>query len=108
MLTLILGDEWIVEMFLRPNENAYNIATEGLPWFSACSIFFAINVAFVGYYQSVACAGRAMSYTLLRGIVFPVIAFELLPMVIGTIGLWLAIPVAEAATLLVIVLKKTL
>lgn len=108
ILTLILGDEWIVEMFLRPNENAYKIATEGLPWFSACSIFFAINVAFVGYYQSVACAGRAMSYTLLRGIVFPVIAFELLPMVIGTIGLWLAIPVAEAATLLVIVLKKTL
>ena len=106
MLALIFADERIVEMFLHPNENAYKIATEGLPWFSACSIFFALNVAFVGYYQSVACAWRAMSYTLLRGIVFPVIAFELLPIVIGTVGLWLAIPVAEAATLLVIVLTK--
>jgi len=107
MLALIVGEEKIVEMFLHPEENAYRIATEGLPWFSTCSIFFALNVAFIGYFQSVTRAGLAMTYTLLRGMIFPVLAFMLLPMMVGTNGLWLAIPAAEVATLLIIVVKKT-
>ncbi len=102
MLTLIVCDETIVGLFLRPEEPAYQIAIDGLPWFSTCSIFFALNVAFIGYYQSVTNANRAMTYTLLRGIVFPVAAFTLLPPFIGTIGLWTAIPAAELATLLII------
>lgn len=102
MLTLIACDETIVGLFLRPEEPAYQIAIDGLPWFSTCSIFFALNVAFIGYHQSVTNANRAMTYTLLRGIVFPVAAFTLLPQFVGTIGLWTAIPAAELATLLII------
>lgn len=102
MLTLIACDETIVGLFLRSEEPAYQIAIDGLPWFSTCSIFFALNVAFIGYYQSVTNANRAMTYTLLRGIVFPVAAFTLLPQFVGTIGLWTAIPAAELATLLII------
>lgn len=103
MLTMIIGSEKIVGMFLRTEEKAYEIATEGLPWFACCSIFFALNVAFVGYYQSVTNAGRAIFYTMLRGIIFPVATFMLLPLFIGANGLWLAIPAAELATLLIIV-----
>ena len=106
MLTLIIGDEKIVLMFLHTEEEAYRIAMDGLPWFSACSVFFAINVAFIGYYQSVTSAGRAMSYTLLRGVLFPTTAFVLLPTVMGITGLWLAIPSAELATSLIILASK--
>ncbi len=102
MLTMIAGAEQIVGMFLRPEENAYGIATAGLPWFASCSVFFALNVAFIGYYQSVTRAGRAIVYTVLRGIAFPLTTFLLLPLLFGATGLWLAIPVAELATLVII------
>ena len=103
MLTMIIGSGKIVEMFLRPTEKAYEIATTGLPWFASCAIFFALNVAFIGYYQSVTNAGRAIAYTVLRGIIFPLTSFMLLPLFFGTTGLWLAIPAAELATMLIIV-----
>ena len=103
MLTMIAGSEKIVGMFLRPEENAYGIATCGLPWFASCSVFFALNVAFIGYYQSVTNASRAIVYTVLRGIIFPLATFMLLPSFFGATGLWLAIPAAEMVTLLIIV-----
>jgi putative MATE family efflux protein len=100
---LIFGDRFAVGAFLRPSEPAYALATDGLPWFAICSPFFALNVAFVGYYQSTTQAKRAMVYTMLRGIVFAVLGFMLLPRFIGAVGLWTAIPMAEALTLLIIV-----
>lgn len=105
MLTLVLGDRFIVEAFLSPDNPSYTLAVDGLPWFATCSMFFALNVAFIGYYQSVTQAKRAMVYTLLRGIVFAVAGFMLLPRLTGTIGLWTAIPTAELATLVIIILN---
>ncbi len=102
MLALVIGDHFIVGAFLHPSELSYALATKGLPWFATCSVFFAINVAFVGYYQSITMAKRAMVYTLLRGIVFVVIGFMLLPRLIGVIGLWIAIPTAEFLAFLLI------
>jgi Na+-driven multidrug efflux pump len=99
---LVLGDRFIVGAFLRPSEPSYALAVDGLPWFATCSLFFALNVAFVGYYQSTTQARRAMVYTLLRGIVFVVLGFLLLPRLAGTVGLWTAIPMSELLTLLII------
>ena len=47
-------------------------------------------------------AVRPLIFTLLRGVIFMVPAFLLLPDLTGVSGLWLAIPAAELATLLVI------
>ncbi len=103
LTVLVLGDRFIVSAFLRPSEPSYMLAINGMPWFASCSLFFALNVAFVGYYQSVTKANRAMVYTVLRGIVFAVLGFVLLPRLIGVIGLWTAIPTAEFLTLVIIV-----
>ncbi len=100
---LILGDHLIVSAFLKPSEPSYGLAINGLPWFASCSFFFALNVAFVGYYQSITKAKRAMVYTVLRGIVFAVLGFMTLPRLLSTIGLWTAIPAAEMLTLLIII-----
>lgn len=97
LVLLVLGDRLLVGAFLLSSEPAYALAVKGLPWFASCSLFFALNVAFVGYCQSITRAKRAMAYTVLRGIAFPVLGFMLLPRVIGTVGLWTAIPVAELA-----------
>ncbi len=43
-------------------------------------------------------------FTLLRGVVFMIPAFYLLPDVLGNSGLWLAIPASEALTTIVIMI----
>ncbi len=104
LLLLIVGDRFIVGAFLRPSEPSYDLAVRGLPWFATCSLFFALNVVFIGYYQSITKAKRAMVFTMLRGIVFSVLGFMVLPRVLGVVGLWTAIPAAEALTMIIIIL----
>lgn len=102
MVCLWLGATGVVRMFLAPQENAYNLAVEGLPLYAVCAVFFAVNIAFIGYYQSIEKAMVSIVYTLLRGILFLVPCFILLPRLIGVPGLWLAIPAAELLTCIVI------
>ncbi len=104
MLVLIAGDRFIVGAFLRQSEPAYALAVKGIPWFATCSLFFALNVVFIGYFQSITQAKRAMVFTVLRGIVFTVAGFMVLPRVLGVVGLWTAIPAAEFLTLAIILL----
>lgn len=92
----------IVRLFLNPQEKAYDLAIEGLPYFALCAVFFALNIAFIGYYQSIEKAATSIAYTLLRGVLFLVPCFILLPRWLGTTGLWLAIPAAELCTCIVI------
>lgn len=72
--------------------------------FRRVACFFALNVALIGYYQSIAKAAASTLLTLLRGVLFLVPSFLLLPEVMGVVGLWLAIPAAELLTLIVIAL----
>ncbi|WP_301390362.1 MATE family efflux transporter [uncultured Muribaculum sp.] len=97
-----LGAKPIIMMFLSPVSEAFAIASEGLPKFALCGIFFALNIAMIGYYQSLEQSTRATVFTLLRGIIFIVPLFLLLPQLIGTAGMWLAIPASELLTLIVI------
>lgn len=102
-LGMVAGSGYIVEAFLSKDEVAYGLAVSGLPLFAVCALPFAINITFIGYYQSVEQVVRPLVYTVLRGIVFLIPAFVLLPHIIGNPGLWFAIPTAEVLTLLVIV-----
>lgn len=103
-LGLWAGAPAIVSMFLDTSEEAYGIAVAGLPLFSLCPVFFAINIAFIGYYQSIERAVTSTVFTLLRGMLLLVPCFVTLPHLIGVPGLWLAIPAAEAITLIIVVL----
>lgn len=102
-LGLWAGAPLLTRLFLEPDVPAYDMALHGLPLLGVCALFFAINITFIGYYQSIESAGRSIVFMLLRGIVFLIPGFILLPGMLGNDGLWLAIPVAEALTLLVIV-----
>lgn len=109
-LGLWAGASPIVSAFLSPTEEAFGLAVKGLPLFATCAIFFAVNVTFIGYYQSIERPLPSTIFTLLRGIVFLIPSFLLLPHVLGTVGPWLAIPTAELMTMVVIIiyyLKKS-
>ncbi len=100
---LIIGAPMIVSLFLDSREAAYTLAIEGLPLFAACAAFFSVNIAFIGYYQSIENTLAPIVFTILRGILLLVPCFICLPHIIGVPGLWLAIPSAELLTCIVIV-----
>ena len=96
----------LVSLFLQSGTKAYEIAMAGLPLFAYSAIFFAMNVAIIGYYQSTEQNTRATLCMLFRGLIFLVPAFILMPMFISPQGMWLAVPVAECMTLGVILLTN--
>ena len=103
---IAFGARGIVAMFIDPACEAGTLAIAGLPVYALCAVLFAVNISFIGYYQSVEDAVRAAVYTLLRGVVFLVPLFFVMPALFPGWGLWGAIPASEALTLLVIVVSK--
>ena len=101
-LILTLGAKPIIGLFLHAGTRPYEIATAGLPLFAISSLFFALNVSIIGYYQAIEKNIRATVFMLLRGLFFLVPAFILMPMLIFPEGMWLAVPVTEFLTLAVI------
>lgn len=89
-------------MFLKEDAQAFPIAINGLKVFAAGFVTFALNIVFVGFYQSTELARRAIWFTLLRGFILMVPAFIILPHLIGVDGLWLAVPCAEVLTFVII------
>lgn len=102
---LWLGAPVVAGLFLSSDENAYHLAAEGLPFFALCAVFFAVNITFIGYYQSIEKTIAPIVYTLLRGVLFLVAWFILLPGWLSVQGLWLAIPAAEISTCMIICLR---
>lgn len=98
------GARYICLLFLPPEVEAFKLAVAGLPKFAWCGIFFALNIAFIGYYQSLEKAYRAAIFTMLRGIIFVVLMFLCLPRVLGIPGLWYAIPASELLTMVIIII----
>lgn len=92
----------IVSLFIDSAYPAYDIAVAGLPLFASGFIFFAVNIVSIGYFQSVERARPAMTVTVLRGFVFMVVCLFGLPLLLKVPGIWLAVPLAEVLTFLVV------
>lgn len=95
------GSRLVSAMFLGTDCHAYELAVEGLPLFAVGFLFISINLAVIGYFQSVEQAKKATIFTLLRGFIFVIPSFILLPKLIGAPGIWLAVPFAELLTLII-------
>lgn len=92
----------VVGIFLDSGAPASHLAVAGLPKFALGVVFFTLNLVAIGLYQSVERAKVATVFMVLRGFVFVLIAFVLLPRLLGDTGLWLAIPASELCAFLVI------
>lgn len=98
----------VVGMFIPKGLPAYQIAIEGFPYYSLCFILFALNLVLIGYFQSIEQPKPATLFMLLRGIIFIVPIFIFLPHLCGSAGLWLATPISELMTFLVIVIYSNI
>lgn len=75
----------------------------GFPLFAPGCICFVLNLAVIGYFQSLERLTAATLFALLRGALLLVPCFVLLPRLLGVPGIWLALPLSETLTFLCIV-----
>lgn len=92
----------LVALFINPGSIAAGIAQNGLPYYAIGIPFFILNVAIVGYCQSIERMKAAMTFVFLRGIELLIPIFFLFPSLLETEGIWLSMPLAEILTLAII------
>lgn len=100
----VLLPDWLVGLFVGHDNEAAKIAIDGFPYFAAGFVFFIFNVTAVGYFQSVERVMPATAFALMRGFILLIPSFMLMPSLLGNHGIWLAMPVAESLTALIIVI----
>ena len=98
----ILLPEWLVGLFIGLDNPASDIAISGFPYYAAGFIFFVMNLSTIGYYQSIERVLPATVFALLRGFIFLIPCFIILPHLFGDKGIWLALSVSEVLTSAVI------
>ena len=99
MLVFMAVPRGLVDLFLGGDGAggaAARIAAEGLPYFASGFIFFVVNIAVIGYNQSLERMAVSTSFALLRGALFLVPSFIIMPRVA-------AMPVSEFLTTLSII-----
>lgn len=99
--------ELLTGLFISLDTPAADMAVDGFPYFAAGFVFFLLNLTFVGYFQSLERVRPAVFFALLRGVVFLVPSFLLMPRIAGTHGIWLALSVSELLTFAVLLLYLT-
>lgn len=97
LLFIFIPDK-LVALFVDPTGEAGRIAIDGFPYFAAGIVFFILNVAIIGYWQSIERIKKAVLFVFLRGFALLVPCFIILPKLLGTEGIWLAMPLAELMT----------
>jgi putative MATE family efflux protein len=103
IIAFTLFPEHLVHLFIAGSDPAAQIAIEGFPYFATGFLFFILNLVAIGYLQSIEKVAASTIFALLRGVVFLFPAFLLLPQVMGVKGMWLALPLSEFETFLLVV-----
>ena len=94
----------LVHLFILSADPAADIAISGFPYFAVGFLFFVLNLVAIGYFQSIKKSTLAIIFSLLRGVFFLLPSFWILPQLLGTKGIWLALPLSELLTFVAIVL----
>ncbi|MDE5665616.1 MAG: MATE family efflux transporter [Duncaniella sp.] len=93
-----LFPESMVGLFLDMDTEAAEIAVAGFPLYSTAFIFFIFNLTAIGYFQSVEKVLPSIVFALLRGVLFLIPSFIILPAIMGDNGIWLALAASEVMT----------
>lgn len=101
-MLFVFAPHWLVALFVDTQSRSGQIAIDGFPYFATGVVCFIVNVAVIGYYQSIERMRQATLFVFLRGFALLVPSYLLLPELLGVNGAWLAMPLTEALTLAIV------
>ncbi len=93
----------LVSVFAEEGSNVHNLATGGLRIFAFAFLFAGINIFGSGLFTAFSNGKISALISFLRTFVFISTALILLPPLIGIVGVWIAVPLAEFLTILLVV-----
>lgn len=91
----------LVSMFANGNADIIELASSGSKLFAFSFLMCGFNIINSGYFTAIGDARSSIVIAASRGIVFVAIGINILPMVAGNSGVWLTIPFAELAALII-------
>lgn len=94
---------YLVTLFIDGNDPAADIAIAGFPYFAVGFLFYITNLVAIGFLQSIKRVTPSVLFSFLRGMIFLIPSYCIMPQIFGIKGIWLAMPVSEIATFLVVV-----
>ncbi|GGB43216.1 MATE family efflux transporter [Virgibacillus dakarensis] len=99
-----IGADFLVSIFGVASSEIAELAAKGIKLFFLGYLFMGTNFIYMTYYQSIGYVRPSVGITLFRGFILLIGMLFILPLLFGTTGIWLALPVAEgmvAITLMV-------
>ncbi len=99
-LTLLFSNE-AVGVFISKESSTFEMARNGLLMFLPAYLFMGFNIFFSAMFTSLSNAKVSATISVLRSLVFIVIALLILPQIFELNGVWLAVPVAEFLAIIV-------
>lgn len=96
-------------IFLNPNKEILAMSPSAIRIYFIGFFVTGINMFIVGYFQSVVKPGLSLLLCLLRGCALSILFVMLLAPVLGIVGIWASVPLAEFVTLFIAIyfLHKT-
>lgn len=85
----------IASVFTGNDLETFNMAIRGIRIFAFSYLFAGVNVFASGFFTALSNGKISATISFMRTFVFVVIAFAILPFILGIDGVWLAVPVAE-------------
>lgn len=108
--SLVFADP-IASIFTGSDVETFNMAIRGIRIFAFSYLFAGINVFASGFFTALSNGKISATISFMRTFVFVIIAFAILPFLLGIDGVWLAVPVAEvlafALSLLFMIRKRS-
>lgn len=103
-LSFICLPKTMVGLFLGGESHTSQIAIDGFPYFAAAFVFFIFNLTAIGYFQSVEKVWPSIVFALMRGLIFLIPSFIIMPVLFGVHGIWLSLFVSELLTSISIII----
>ncbi len=103
LLCFLISDN-IISLFLSPDSTAFIIAQSGFKIFMFGFLFSGMNIYASVFFTSVSNGKISALISFLRTFVFIMGMLLILPPILKTTGVWLAVPIAEALSVIVSIL----
>ncbi len=97
----MLAPNVLTNIFLEPNEAILAMSASAIRIYFISFLVMGVNMFVVGYFQATAKPYLSLIVCLARGCIFSVLFVTILAPLFEIIGIWLSIPLAEFATLLI-------
>lgn len=91
----------LVSMFAGGNKDVLELAVNGSKIYAFAFFINGFNIVNSGYFTSIGDAKASIIIAASRGIIFIILGIIILPMILGTSGIWLTVPFAELMTFII-------